>query len=116
MSRYHHLDYRDRWRFDEHGRRRLTLRMIAVRVQSLPPGSALRTALNGGRPEWGDSEYLLSDLWQATSGSKKPHPARPAPQPTQPSASSPRRRQAIARARRKAAERRVLAPSSDEGP
>lgn len=118
LSRYHQLDYRDRWRFDELGRRRLTLRMISVRVRTLPAGSALRTALNDGRPEWGDTEYLLADVWQASAGSKKPHPARPKPAGPQQD-NSRRRQQAIAKARRKAAERRrgaLLAVQAPEPP
>lgn len=75
LSQYHQIDYRDRWRFDEHGRRRLTLRMIWVRIRTLPRDSATQIALNDGRIPWGWSEHLLADLWSAFTG--KPHPNRP---------------------------------------
>ena len=44
LSRYHHIDYRDRGRFGPDGRRLLTLRMILVRVRHLPPESATAIA------------------------------------------------------------------------
>lgn len=75
LSRYHHIDYRDRWRFDDQGRRRLTLRMIAARVRHLPPESA--TAVSLGGAAWSTTDYLLSDLFHATAGA--PHPSRPKP-------------------------------------
>lgn len=77
LSRYHQIDYRDRWRFDEHGRRRLTLRMIWVRIIHLPPQSATQIHLNDGQIAWGWTEYLLADLWQLLV--RKPHPNRPKP-------------------------------------
>lgn len=77
LSRYHHIDYRDRWRFDEHGARKLTLRMIWVRVQHLPRESATQIHVNDGKIAWGWHEYLLADIWSVFSG--KPHPNRPTP-------------------------------------
>lgn len=103
LSRHHRIDYRDRWRFDAQGRRKLTLRMIFVRIRYLPRDSAVRTALNDNRPEWGDLEYLLTDIWAASANSEEPHPARPKPAAEQ---ITPERRKAIARARRIAAQRR----------
>ena len=78
--------------------------MIAVRVRHLPRDSAVRRVFNDGRPEWGDVEFLLSDIWAATAGAKDPHPARP--QPQQAGQVSPERKKAIAKARRLAKKRR----------
>ena len=73
LSRFHHIDYRDRWRFDSEGRRKLTLRMIAVRVKHLPSDSA--TAIATGGNGWTLADHLLADVYQATSGN--PHPWKP---------------------------------------
>lgn len=72
LSRFYHLDYRDRWRFDPEGRRRLTLRMIAVRVRHLPLDSA--TAMVLGGDGFTATDYLLMDVFHALAG--KAHPAR----------------------------------------
>lgn len=32
---------------------------------------------NDGKPRWGDTQYILSDLWAAFTG--KPYPHRPKP-------------------------------------
>ena len=73
LSRYHHIDYRDRWRFDDHGRK-LTLRMIFVRLRHLPPDAAVFRVMSDGRPVWDLQHILLADIWQAAAQSKKPHP------------------------------------------
>lgn len=71
LNRFWQLDYRDRWRFDDDGRRRLTLRQIYARVSNLPAGSALAIALGRRAPD----ELLLMDLFEGMTGRK--HPARP---------------------------------------
>ena len=73
LSRYHQIDYRDRWRFDENGRRKLTLRMIAVRVKHLPADSA--TAIATGGTGWTLTDHLLADVFHAAGGN--PHPWKP---------------------------------------
>lgn len=73
LSRYYQLDIRDLWVI-EAGMRRLTLRMIWVRVTHLPPDSSTARALGGGG--WTVHDYLVSDLWSALAG--RAHPARPA--------------------------------------
>lgn len=76
-------DIRDLWRYDEHGRRRLTLRMIYVRVLHLPATSALAIDANGGKMPWSLTDHLLADLWyldaKQLAGRKAPkdHPGRP---------------------------------------
>lgn len=71
LNRFWQLDYRARWRFDEHGHRELTLRQVYVRVSNLPPESALAIALRRRAP----SELLLMDLYEGVTGRK--HPERP---------------------------------------
>lgn len=73
LSQYHHIDYRDRWRFDAKGHRRLTLRMILVRVRSLPADSAVVVALGG--TGWRLEHYLAADQFHATTGER--HPSYP---------------------------------------
>ena len=97
LSRYHHIDYRDRWRFGPDGRRLLTLRMILVRVRHLPPESA--TAIAYGGPGWQLSDFLLAHLFHATTG--KPHPALPAHSPI----ASPEREKSLRAGRARARER-----------
>lgn len=75
FARFYHLDYRDRWRFDEHGRRLLTLRMIRARVRHLPPDSATGRATGIEQHGWTVGDYLLADVFNALTGKK--HPARP---------------------------------------
>ena len=55
----------------------LTLREIWVRIQQLPATAEIVMLHNDGRPRWGDTEFLLSDIVHVLSG--KPHPARPKP-------------------------------------
>jgi len=75
LSQYHHIDYRDRWRFDADGRRLLTLRMIHVRVQNLPLDSA--TAIAEGSGGWTIGHYLQAHAVEVQTG--KPHPWTPTP-------------------------------------
>ena len=77
LSRYHHIDYRDRWRFDADGVRRLTLRMIAVRLRNLPAESA--TAIAEGGDGWTLDNYLSAHTFHATAGT--PHPWLPKSRP-----------------------------------
>ncbi|MGV0793018.1 hypothetical protein [Mycolicibacterium sp. XJ1819] len=71
------VDYRDRWRFDENGQRRLTLRQIHVRLTYAPFDCALRVAKNNGRPPFSGTELLLMDVWERLAG--QAHPSRPLP-------------------------------------
>ena len=71
LDRFWSLDYRDRWRFDDDGRRRLTLRQIHTRLQNLPAESSLALAL--GRRS--GAELLLMDVFKVLAG--REHPARP---------------------------------------
>jgi len=73
LSQYHHLDYRDRDRFDAYGRRVLTIRRIANLIKFLPPDSA--TAIACGGSGWTSLHGLVADVFHAITGS--PHPARP---------------------------------------
>jgi hypothetical protein len=100
MARFYGVDYRDRWCRDECGRRRLTLRMIGVRVKHLPADSACARILNGGEEPWSVLEYLVADVVHVLSG--EPHPARPRVKRYM----TPQRRRALAAGRRRAAERR----------
>jgi hypothetical protein len=68
LSRYHQLDLRDLWRG------RLTLRQVFVRVRHLPPDSAVSTAT--GSEGWTLTDYLLADVFTATTGGQT-HPADP---------------------------------------
>lgn len=84
LDRFYHRDLRDLWRIDEQGHRKLTYRMVYVRITALPADSSLAISANGGRRPWTVSEYLLADLWEinANKGMKrgakpKRHPARP---------------------------------------
>ncbi|NKS62369.1 hypothetical protein GS966_20000 [Rhodococcus hoagii] len=73
LSQYHHIDIRDRDIRDEHGRRKLTLAMIAARIlEPRPEGSPIDTALNGGVRPPSRVELMLSDLFQAQKGVPNP--------------------------------------------
>lgn len=81
LARYYQIDYRDRWRRDEHGRPRLTLRRLLVLIWRYPPvdGAVVRVT-TGARP-WTRAEHLLDELRVAVlraAGAKKakPHPDR----------------------------------------
>lgn len=114
LSEYHHLDLRDRWRFEEvllaDGRRvvcrKLTLRMIYVRLKELPRTSALALDANGGKWPWTLTDHLLADIWfvarQQVAGKKaKDHPGRPSRSSR--SVESPQRRRKMRDAKRRAA-------------
>lgn len=115
LSAYHHLDLRDRWRYEEvilaSGRRvllrKLTTRMIYVRIRhGLPPESALAIHFNGGKWPWKLGDHLLADLYfihrQELEGKKaKDHPGRPRPDKT--STVSAARARKMRDARRRAA-------------
>lgn len=73
LSRYYQIDYRDRWRFDANGSRRLTLRMINVRLKNLPLDSA--TAIVEGSEGWTLTHYLQAQIWELKTGER--HPGRP---------------------------------------
>lgn len=71
LQRFWGIDYRDRWRFDDAGRRRLTLRQINARINHLPADSALAIEMGRRSPV----ELLLMDLYEPLAG--RVHPARP---------------------------------------
>ncbi len=94
LARFYGVDVRDRWRRLPDGSRALTLRMIAVRLEHLPPESALAGKVRGGEPHWALEHVLLAHNWQAVTRSKQPHPM-------------------MARAARKAARRQVVTPERE---
>jgi hypothetical protein len=101
LARFYHCDLRDLYRFDADGVRRLTLRMVLVRVKHLPADSAL----GGG---WTRSEHLLDELRRQVAGSAgvknpKPHPDRPKRKPRR---MTKQRKAKLDDARRRARERR----------
>jgi hypothetical protein len=71
LNRFWGLDYRDRWRFDADGSRKLTMRQIHTRITHLPADSALAVEMGRRSP----TELLLMDLYEPLAG--RPHPARP---------------------------------------
>lgn len=77
LARFYGIDYRDRWRADEHSRPRLTLRMIAVRIRHIPLESAIARLENDGNAPWTRVEQLLDELRRhlaVLAGVKKPKP------------------------------------------
>lgn len=62
------MDYRDRWRRDSDGIRRLTLRMIHVRVRYLPATSALSLHFSNGQSAWDLHAHLMADMVTAWTG------------------------------------------------
>ena len=104
------VDYRDRWRRDPSGRVRLTLRRLSVLVKHLPAESAVGRTLHPD-PPWTRTHILLAHVWQASAGSKKPHPMLEAAQRGSRKARravDPDRRRRLAAGRRRARERRRL--------
>lgn len=71
------LDYRDRYRHDDTGQRRLTLRQIHVQLSYAAYDSPLAIAKNGGRRPLSDAALAAMDLFEAWTG--KVHPSRPLP-------------------------------------
>lgn len=67
------IDYRDRWRFDADGVRKLTIRRLSVLVRHLPPEAA--SVIASGGSGWRVSDFLLADVFHANSGTV--HPANP---------------------------------------
>ncbi|WP_052069861.1 hypothetical protein [Rhodococcoides fascians] len=73
LSRFDHLDIRDRDRFDEYGRRKVTLEMIAARMRYRPEGSAISIAENDGiRPFTRLERFIGGDLFTAITGEANP--------------------------------------------
>jgi len=110
LQAVYHLDYRDRWRRDDTGRARLTLRRLAVLVRHLPAESAVGRELHPD-PPWTRQEVLTAHVWQAAAGSKKPHPMLAAAGKAANAdrrAADPDRRRRLAAARARARERRRL--------
>lgn len=108
LSHYHGIDYRDRWRV-EHGRRVLTLRMIAVRIRHLPVDSVVATLARDGEPAWELRDLLLAHVWQAAAHSKKPHPllAKAGRRVEKTTRFTPQRQAALARGRQRAKARQA---------
>lgn len=77
LSAFHHLDYRDRWRRDPDGLRKLTLRMIYVRVKYLPAKSALSLHFSGGTSAWDLKAHILADIVLLLSSQEAEYPGRP---------------------------------------
>lgn len=71
LARFWNVDYRDRWRFDTDGHRKLTLRQINARISHLPADSALAVQMGRRSP----TELLLMDIYEPLAG--RAHPARP---------------------------------------
>ena len=71
LARFWQLDYRDRWRFDVDGHRKLTLRQINARLSHLPADSALAIQMGRRSPV----ELLLMDIYEPLA--HRVHPARP---------------------------------------
>jgi hypothetical protein len=72
LEQFWHLDYRDRFRFDVDGRRRLTLRKIHDRILlHLPAESATAIAMGTRTPV----QLLLMDLYEGIT--RTAHPSRP---------------------------------------
>lgn len=74
LARWYHIDYRDRWRYDESGRPLLPLRRLKVLVEHLPSESAV--AAVSGTKGWGTTELLLSDLLKAWTDEHHPNDPR----------------------------------------
>lgn len=116
LQRFFGLDYRDRWRLDERGRPRLTLRRIAVLLLRHPPlEGAVAWLINDQRTPWRREHHQLDDLrlliWSvfAEKGAKPPiDPDRPTGQRKGRDRNDPERLRKLADARRRAAERRRL--------
>lgn len=77
LSAFHHIDYRDRWRTDTDGLRKLTLRMIYVRVKHLPSKSALSLHFSGGTSAWDLKAHILADIVLILSNQEAEYPGRP---------------------------------------
>lgn len=110
LQRFYQVDYRDRWRKDEHGRPLLTVRRLYVLLLHLPSTSALADLQRNGKPDWSLEAHLLDDIRMTLQHTDKkrppqPHPARPRGRAT-PRKDTPQRRAKIADARRRAQARR----------
>lgn len=113
LQRFYGVDYRDRWRHDEHGRPRLTLRRLAVFVTHLPPDSAVGRHERDGKEHWSVEAHRLDDVrmtveaaWSKKDHTPSPHPDRPQPR----RGPDPR---ALADARRRARRRRERIASGE---
>jgi hypothetical protein len=93
------IDIRDRWVRDEHGRRKLTLAMIAVRLRYLAimhPVNPISIAENGGRLPYlppTRMELIVADVFQAIAHERSPRIPDPSaiPRPaTSSSSNSPK--------------------------
>lgn len=72
------VDYRDRWRFDPDGCRRLTLRRIYVLLRHVGADSVLGAHERDGKPFWSAELDVLDIIRMALTSTKdKPAPAHP---------------------------------------
>lgn len=76
LQRFYGVDYRDRWRLDDRGRPRLTLRRLCVLVEHLPPEAAVSRAAREHEPSWSLTDRLLADVWSALTGKRHPEMER----------------------------------------
>ena len=112
LARHYHLDYRDRWRHDDHDRPLLTLRRLNALLRALPPhDSAVAAALNR-QPIPSRAEVLLAEIWSLWADKGVEHPLlkelRNRPRPV-----STERASALTAARRRARERRRAIEAGD---
>ena len=106
LARYYQLDIRDRWRRGPHGRPRLTLRQLAVRLRHLPDDAATTRALNAGQEPWQLAHLLAADLFHAFTGHENPRLTQAVTAATRNRPVPQARLAALERARAKAADRR----------
>jgi hypothetical protein len=120
LQRFYGIDYRDRWRRDGDGRRRLTLRRLFVLVRHLPESdSAVAAELRKHRPYWSLEAHLLDNVRMSLTGSDK-KPAKPWPgrfDTGRPRSGwgDPKRVKKLTDARRRARQRRAAHKAAKEG-
>lgn len=107
LARWYQIDYRDRWRRDENGKPRLTLRRLYVLLRHLPPDAALVRALGDGQAVWNLEHVILAHIWQAVARSKKPHPLLAKAHQLTKRLKSPERISQLEAARKRAEKRRA---------
>lgn len=108
LQRFYRVDYRDRWRSDERGLPRLTLRRIRVLVKHLPADAACVEVLNDGKQVWSRTDQLLDEIRRRLDrlgGVKRPKADPSRPRRTR-KAPTPQRRRRFADARARARQRR----------
>lgn len=120
LQRFCGVDYRDRWRFDEHGRRRLTLRRVFRLFQGFPETESRLVWLlvNDGQPIWPVTAHIVDDLRIAMTSDKKrqspPHPARFSKKKVRSGWGDPKRIRSLMAARQRARARRLQLAGEEE--